>query len=385
VAAKKVYLPGSGSVSVGQDVFSIPSGQANTSQVTGVVSSKSAKGRSKKELVAKPVTVGHVTTPYLETREWLNRMTNSIDVIEVETAYLSNALKGKANYQAFFLISDVVGSEHETLAQGSSDKRKNTLKQLLQEVISQEEIRQVIPASESNELHRQGRFAELLRIRKHLEKVAPNRSLESRYQVEQVALHNKVTSEDQIEQLASAEKPFSREILVRSLTASGHIVSVIAETMQEKKISTRFYLPPEFMEGRWNPSRPLEILIQTESSSGLLELEAEIARVKTAAGALGSRSIEILTTSREPETHWLDGIIAPPESSHALADIYSQIALSRGGLFSIINSTGQIRFTRVPELKTDHESLSQKSNEITHSGGGAPKVRCEQIFLRKAS
>jgi hypothetical protein len=297
---------------------------------------------------AKLATVGHVSTPYVETQKWLEASSKSFDVIELETAYLHEAFKGRVNYQSFFLISDVVGSEHESLASADSNGRKRSLLHLIKTIATQEGVTHVIPPTTAKGQS----FEKAGALQKRIDALAPKRSIESRVQLAQAAWHADLNSEDQLKALIAKEKPFSRDILNRTLTSAGHVISLLSEGLAEQNKSARLYLPPEFMETRWNPSAGLDILLQVDSNDDLKWAEDTMARLMSENPQL-KKAVRVRLTSQEPDWKWLSGIMGATDSSHCLTDLYATLLLRQVGVISTVNTSGQMRYERVSELKTE--------------------------------
>lgn len=297
---------------------------------------------------AKQASVGHVTTPYVETQKWLEASSARFEVIELETAYIHQALRGKSAYQSFFLISDVVGSEHESLASADSNARKKSLLNLIKTVATQEGVIGVVSAAKAGG-HSLEKAASLQR---RIDELAPKRALESRFQLAQAAWHADLSTDEELKVLIAKEKPFSRDLLNRTLTSAGHVVSILSEGLSEKGSSARIYLPEEFMETRWNPALGLDLLLHVDSADDEKWAKEALERLAEQNPTL-KKSVRVRTTNREPEAKWLRGIMAATDSSHSVADVYANLALTHGALVSTVNTSGQLRFERVESLRVE--------------------------------
>lgn len=78
--------------------------------------------------------LGHVGSVFDETKDWLEKsLDDGIDLVEIEGKYLARVY-GLENISLYLMVSDVLNSEGETLAQASSSKRKAMLQKFLHTV-----------------------------------------------------------------------------------------------------------------------------------------------------------------------------------------------------------------------------------------------------------
>ena len=196
-------------------------------------------------------------------------------------------------------------------------------------------------------------------LQRRIDELAPKRALESRFQLAQAALFTNLNSDEQLKSLIAKEKPFSRDLLNRTLTSAGHVVSILSEGLSEKGRDARIYLPEEFMETRWNPALGLDILLQIDSAEDQKWAEEALAKLTEQNPTL-KKSVRVTTTMKEPDSKWLGGIMAATDSSHSVADLYANLALIHGALVSTVNTAGQLRFERIESLETELPNANKK-------------------------
>jgi len=123
-------LPGRG-LSVGDMV--IPSNLKTDTEVSSISNVEFVVEGAKEGKV-----LGHVGSPFDETNQWLDKSLNDgIDLVEVEGKYLTQVF-GADNVSLYLMVSDVINSEGETLAQASSSKRKAMLQSFIKTMVDKD-------------------------------------------------------------------------------------------------------------------------------------------------------------------------------------------------------------------------------------------------------
>ncbi|UYL08167.1 hypothetical protein B9G69_014035 [Bdellovibrio sp. SKB1291214] len=191
--------------------------------------------------------VGQVHTPFEETEAWLKKTAAGFDIVEVETGYLREILGSQVKLEAYFLISDVVGSENETLAhaaQSSSRRKRNQLK-LLENLFVQNGIR--APISNYEPIPQNARFKALFR---KLTELNSSRDAISVFQMTQIAIRNGYTAESDLATLMK-QPNFKRADFDFSMKSLG---SLLANTQQSlPRGQTMKFSSEDIMNGTFNP------------------------------------------------------------------------------------------------------------------------------------
>lgn len=201
---------------------------------------------SKPELTAdqREYVIGQVKTPFFETQKWFQNVQPKIDIVEVETGYLRENLGPASQLQAYFLISDIVGSDHETLAQAAtnSSKRKKNQQRLISAIFDKNQI--ISPVSNWTLLHNAKDFQ---KIYQELKNLRNTRDLESLVQLSYLALANGISTEQGLEDLIKKTTAFSRVEFSQALS----LLETLAIEIQKKG----FYINnlSEILSGSWNP------------------------------------------------------------------------------------------------------------------------------------
>lgn len=207
-------------------------------------------------------TIGQVYTPFDETDTWLKKQKNVIDVVEVETGYLRQHLGPQANLQAYFLISDVVGSETETLAHAAtnSGKRKKAQLQLLESLFQESGI--VSPVANFEMIKNNAAFSKAF---KAVQKLRASRDILSQKQVAHLAIKKGIVTEEALEALLKSQKTFGRDELSTTLNTLDAILNEVQKSVPQAK---RLGLVSETLfDGTFNPKMNESIKLVIEGMS----------------------------------------------------------------------------------------------------------------------
>ncbi len=300
------------------------------------------------------VRVGHVTTPYTETEGWLRRVQDHIDAIELETKYMHSVFKGAVAYQSFLLISDIVGSKHESLATASSTGRKASLDSLLEFILKNERVN--YPILNHNLVLPDYDFAQELR------RLTPSRGVESRYQLGQLARFLNLQTSRQLEELAQSEPTFSEDFLDSALNQIGQAIVALQEQVRNKR-SVKLFLPIDFMNGSWNPKNKLLVYFQANSAAVKEELQLIVLKVLAQDRSLDKRiSVQIEVSAPLETLNFIP--VVTGGSAHFLKDLYADLALQYGGLYSAVNVAGELVYKEVPEFKTNQPQVATNCKDV---------------------
>jgi hypothetical protein len=208
-------------------------------------------------------TVGQVHTPFEETNSWLQKVKSEIDLVEVETGYLReefgvrslqshlakvDSLSPSTHLEAYFLISDIVGSEKDNLAKASqnSSKRKKGQQRLIQNLFLHNDIKTSLshfyPITTSSQFKN---------IYLQLQKLRPSREPYSLFQVAQIANQQNKTSVADLELLLQKEPVFSRLKFNAKLDELNYFLMKLQKRLPSQKF---IYLHSEkLFDGTFNP------------------------------------------------------------------------------------------------------------------------------------
>ncbi|WII71057.1 hypothetical protein QJS83_11350 [Bdellovibrio sp. 22V] len=299
-------------------------------------------------------TLGQVTSPFDETKKWLNKWGSKIDVVELETGYLKENLGNKVSFQPYLLVSDVVGSEHETLAVAAADsgKRKNGQLKLLESLFVSNGIK--APISNVQMISAE---SAVQRMYHKIDTLRPSRDITSKLQLTQLALRKGLTTDAELEALIKAEPSFDRQLLMDKLEKFSGGLELITKKMSG--VSFAITGPEELLNGTWNPKKVLKIQMMIgnmTAESAKKVYSAELAKIQTSLGA--EMQIELVNFDAEKTRQ---AILFNSRSRKVLVQHYEGKILKKLGLTKEIDKNGGVRF-----------------REITETAGG---MRCEAILL----
>lgn len=306
------------------------------------------------DFVKTGMTLGQVTSPFDETKSWLKKWNNKIDLVELETGYLKENLGPRVSFQPYLLVSDVVGSEHETLAVAAADsgKRKNGQLKLLESIFLQNNIKapvgnlEMISAEEA-----------VQRMYKKIDELRPSRDITSKAQLTQLALRQGLTTTEQLEKLIKAEPAFDRQLLMDKLEKFSGATDLLAKKIT--KVNFAIIGSDEFMNGTWNPKKTLTLKLMIGSMKADEAKKVYAKELSQIAATMG-KDLQIDVVDFDVEKT-RQAIQFDAGSKRTLANYYEQKVLKKLGLTKEIDKNGGVRF-----------------REITETSGG---MRCEAVLL----
>lgn len=204
-------------------------------------------------------TVGQVHTPFDETDVWLKTKGAQIDIVEVETGYLRERLGPEIKLEAYFLVSDIVGSEDETLAHAAqnSSKRKRRLLRLLENVFVKNEITTPISNFEPTPMDSKFKiiFNRLVELRR-------SRDIYSLMQVAYLAVRQGVESPEQLQTLLKSQPSFDRADLDYNINSLGSFLAEIQSVLPSNyKVGI---ISENLLNGTYNPKVKTKIDLMAE-------------------------------------------------------------------------------------------------------------------------
>lgn len=296
------------------------------------------------------VVVGQVQTPFQETEAWLKKIQNSIDVVEVETGYLREGLGKDVRLETYFLVSDIVGSETESLAHAAegSSKRKRGQVRLLENLFLKENIRAPIPS-----FLPMSKSPEVSTILERLRKLKPSEDIVSLLQVAQTVLKTEganvtAISDATLEKHLKAQPNFERrdwDFAIRSLGA------LLAELQSKLPKSVRVgVVSTEIFNGTFNPrTRHAVTLVSSDSRSGpdLMNLIGET--IWQNATKVLSRSFDLrLGSSSQSELKNAHYLFA--ENAESFGRLLEKEVLFPAGFIEEVDASGRFEVKPIPGL-----------------------------------
>lgn len=292
----------------------------------------------------KRFTVGQVHTPFEETDLWLQKQKNNIDIVEVETGYLREHLGPQARLQAYFLISDIVGSDHETLAQAASQstKRKTNQLKLISSLFQERNITSAIANFEM--LPNDSAFKSTFR---KVQQLRSSRDPLSQKQVAHLAVKKGAQDNIDLEQLLKTQKPFNRDDLSKALNTLETVLLEIRKSLPSKT-KMGFY-SETLMSGTFNPKMKEQFKVFAEGFS-LLELNKKIGLDRwTRIQSIVNPMIELSLIS-DKEARLLNDRVEFYQGENSLVEKYEQKVMKSYGFVFEQDAKGLYRMKEISGL-----------------------------------
>lgn len=297
-------------------------------------------------------TVTQVTTPFEETEAWLKRESGRAQVVELETGYLARVFSGRDDVcRTFLLVSDVVGSADETLAEADSGRRRQAQRAVLSQLLGEDRI--VAPIDRTI-LDRASPKAKLLAM---VKKLAPNRDVVSQAQIVERALEERATSEAAIQKLLAAESGFTSEALEKKLGDASRSLLRILEASDEKGMVPRVFVSGKLARGSYHPGvvgGQVEVWLSVSNAEAQRALEAAVLEAQQKDPEI-SRRLLVKVVRGPPQK--ADAVLLPralldsDSALHCLLEFHSDALIARTGVATLEGRTGKLKhaFLEYPE------------------------------------
>lgn len=302
------------------------------------------------------VKVGQVNSPFQETEKWLEIGLKNFDIVEVETGYLREYLGPHVNLKTYFLISDVVGSEHESLASAaaSASKRKRSQLKLIDETF--EQIKAKNPSYKINIVDLRTEFQKIV---DEIIKLKPNRDLFSVFQTAKELQNKKIQSAEEREKLILESKSFDRQSFNEAIHRLGQFLYQ-TQIHLDKDVRIAVDRNPIFT-GEYHPKKNIHLnILFLIDSYKIFDPFYESPQFKNMVSDLKNQfSIELNMGEFDPQQQILLPRIKEPDD--LIRIIESEVFKSQGFITELDN-TGLYKLT--------------KAFEINH------RYRCDSLFLK---
>lgn len=306
--------------------------------------------------------VDHVFSPFEETKEWLEESKKHSDFVEVETSHLREILNSPDDHmRAYLLISDVLGSEGETLASATSAKRRNALNKLLISILDRDKVG--IP---NNAEKNTASFAVLRDI---VEKALVGKGNTFKYYVYSALKDSNIQSVEEVTNFATTVDSFTDAYFTKRIVQASEISSFVARKLEATGIMPQVSVSKEFVQGNWHPKKDKMYITFHAPSDTAMEaykeaiedLQSEIAKI--------SSFCEVNLTRGPPSK---DEVTIPKYisgDSDFLINVYSQSAFKQAGLDAQVTYNGNIKFNFLP---TTTATQACDANKFCHLAFFAP-------------
>lgn len=275
-------------------------------------------------------------------------------MVELETGYLKENLGKDVSFQPFLLVSDIVGSEGETLANAanSSGKRKNGQVRLLESLFLQNNIK--APIANARPMIASVEFQKLYA---QIDELRPSRDSLSKAQLAQLALRQGLSTTEELEKLIKSEPAFDRQALMTKLEMGSDVLKTLAQ--KDAKVNYVLVGPDELLNGTWNAKKPLVVQVMVGHMSAkhaAQYLQKDLDSLKDWMKSV--IEIQFVDYDRDLASK---GFSYDAKANRILSSYYENYILKKAGLYKEFDRNGGVRFKNVNGF----------------SGG----IRCEAVML----
>lgn len=288
--------------------------------------------------------VEHVGSPFEESVAWLEKARARSELVEVETSYLRKIFNSPAdNVEMYLLISDILGSETETLAHATSAKRKNAQNKLLAKLFERDAKGLPQPLKAINK-------TPLEKNRDLIFEVLGKKALSYKYYVFSHLKNAKDLSEKEILKFAEEQPAFTDSFILDRLVKVSELVHEMNKKMKGKaEFDVAF--SKNLVAGTWNPkTSKLNIVLKAKNPASeklLKEALAShndfLAKIKGFADVTASMSID------SPDIIWMK--IPEKTDPDFLVKVYSLSGLKNAGLYHKVTYNGNLTLDLLPISK----------------------------------
>lgn len=292
--------------------------------------------------------VEHVASPFDETFQWLNQVKERSDLVEIETNYLGRIFNGKDDHvRSYLLISDVLGSEGETLANASSSKRRNSLNKLLEALYSRDKASAAKPVVETNLT---GPALKHWNLRSIIDQAFPKAGVSYKYHLYSRFQGNPTLKA--IQDHAASVPTFTDDFHSKKLVEAAESITALVNRIRKISPVPNLAIPKEFLDGKWNPKTDnLKILLQASNASVAQQYKTTIEQADDLLSPL-SRWLEIDVVRGQPPTDFASIKIPAFADADLLIRAFSDGGYARFGLDSLNTYTGNPKYVQLPTIKS---------------------------------
>jgi hypothetical protein len=296
-------------------------------------------------------TVEHVGSPFEESVEWLEKARARSELVEVETSYLRKIFNGSGdNLELYLLISDILGSDTETLANATSAKRKNAQNKLLAELFKRDS--QGIPQPTINVfLSAEQKNREL--IFKNLAK----KSVSYRYYAYSHLKNEPNLTEKIVNDFADKKAAFTDSFILDRLVKISELIHELNKNYNGKA-DFDIAFSKELVTGTWNPkTTKMHIVIKAKNADAEKNIKELLAKLSEHINKIKSYAdISVAMAIEDSDLIWMK----TPEKTDPdfLVKIYSYAGLKNAGLYQKVTYNGNLTLDFFPTSKVEQPLTS---------------------------
>lgn len=290
--------------------------------------------------------VEHVGSPFEESVEWLARARARSELVEVETSYLRKIFNASAdNVEMYLLISDILGSETETLAHATSAKRKNAQNKLLARLFERDA--KGIPAPLQNMA-----MNTLEKNRSLVFEILAKKTLAYRYYAFSHLKNSKELTEKEILKFAEEKPAFTDSFILDRLVKVSELVHELNKKFKGKA-EFDLAFSKSLVLGTWNPkTEKLNIVLKAKNpASEKILKEALATQGDFLAKMKGFAEFSASMAVNSPDVIWMK--VPEKTDPDYLVKIYSWSGLKNAGLYHKVTYNGNLTLDLLPISKAE--------------------------------
>ena len=316
-------------------------------------------GEEKLPMLSKPMevkeakvvgSVEHVGSPFEEDQAWLKKVSARSEFVEVETSYLRRVFNSpKDELELFLLISDILGSETETLAHATSSKRKNSQTRLLAALFKRDS--KGIPRAVGDH---SALLTLALKNKKLIFQVLKDKSHAYKHYAFANLKDDKALTAKKITEFSTQNQTFTDDFLLTKLTGAGEVLNDIV-TKSKNAVDFKIVFNQGLVDGSWNPKKgPLEVFLVVANPQQQKMLQDHLDSLKDFTSKKAKDYKFVITTS-EPSGSYV--VVPKPKSIDIdyFVRLYNYSSLSMSGVYRKVTYNGNVVLEVLPTV----ESLSK--------------------------
>lgn len=290
--------------------------------------------------------VEHVPSPFTETQAWFNKTKNKADLVEIETNYLARIFNGANDHmRAYLLVSDIVGSEGESLAQASSSKRRKSLNNLLNALFKRDKANAPSAVEEVFDTN-------VEKLRGLIDSLYAKKGATFRYHIFTHFKDQPMPSLDDLKAFEGSVSNFSDNYFNQRIVSASEALSNVIRKITEDDAMPKIGLDKEFVNGKWHPKNgKIKIQVYATTAAQEARFKAVMNEFSEMIGDVdGWSEFEVV---RGPPPAGM--VTVKPESivdQDFLVKVYAEAGFRQAGLDYEITYNGNIKYHFLPTEKT---------------------------------
>lgn len=283
--------------------------------------------------------VEHVGSPFEETTTWLKKAQARSEFVEVETSYLREIFNGPGdNVEMYLLISDILGSETETLANATSAKRKNAQNKLLAELFRRDAGSIPAPFNITTKTADET-------LKDIINEVLAKKGAAYRYHVFSEMKGTKNPTAQMVEAVAAKEAAYSDSILIDRLVKGGEVINDIK---QKTGVDFEVGFNKDLINGKWSPKTDkLNLVILPKNAKDVAAVEKQIKAILEKNPEL-AKFMDVKASAVLEGADLVKSKLPQKIDPDILLKIYTYAGFTSSGLYKSVTYNGNVTFDFMP-------------------------------------